>query len=149
MPEAVATLLYLVPLGAIAVYDVRTLRAPNRYVYPLIGLAVLASLTVYRLDASEALLGGLVAFGILFGVATIGRGALGFGDVKYGLVCGIAVGLQGVLPMLVFSFFAGGLVAAVVLVMKLRRGRDVVAFTPFLFAGVLFAFAWSQPYLVT
>ena len=146
---AVAVAIYLVPLAAIAWLDIRTLRAPNRYVYPLIAVAVVVSLTLYRAHAAEALLGGLLAFGILFVVALLGRGAMGFGDVKYGIVCGIAVGLHGVLPMLGFTFVVGALVAGLALGLRLRQRKDVVAFTPFLYLGVLFALAWTQqPYLL-
>lgn len=147
---AVAVAIYLVPLAAIAWLDIRTLRAPNRYVYPLIVVAVIVSLTLYRAHATEALLGGLLAFGILFVVALLGRGAMGFGDVKYGVVCGIAVGLHGVLPMLGFTFVVGALVAGLALGLRLRQRKDVVAFTPFLYLGVLFALVWTQqPYLLT
>ena len=146
---AVAVAIYLVPLAAIAWLDIRTLRAPNRYVYPLIAVAVVVSLTLYRAHAAEALLGGLLAFGILFVVALLGRGAMGFGDVKYGIVCGIAVGLHGVLPMLGFTFVVGALVAGIALGLRLRQRKDVVAFTPLLYLGVLFALAWTQqPYLL-
>jgi leader peptidase (prepilin peptidase) / N-methyltransferase len=147
VPGTLATLIYLVPLGAIAVCDVRTLHAPNRYVYPLITFTVVASLTVYRLHAGEALLGGVLAFGLLVGVALAGRGALGLGDVKYGIVCGIVVGVRGVVPMLMFSFVLGGLVAAAVLATRVRQRGDAVAFTPFLFGGVLFVLARSGSYL--
>jgi prepilin signal peptidase PulO-like enzyme (type II secretory pathway) len=146
---AASLLAYLVPLAAIAAIDIRTMRAPNRYVYPLILLAVLVSLTLHRADAAEALLGGALAFGLLFVVAMLGRGAMGFGDVKYGIVCGIAVGLHGVVPMLAFTFVVGGTVAAVALGLRLRRREDTVAFTPFLFLGTVFALLWSRPYLVS
>src|SRR5687768_503657 len=129
MMGAASVIAYLAPLAAIAAVDVRTMRAPNRYVYPLIALAVLASLTLHRADAAEALLGGALAFGLLFVVALLGRGAMGFGDVKYGVVCGIAVGLHGVIPMLGFAFVAGAAVALGALLLRLRDRKDVVAFT--------------------
>ena len=143
-----AALMYLTPLAAIAVIDVRTLRAPNRYVYPLIALGVVLSLTIYRAHAVEALLGGVFAFVVLLVVALFGRGQMGLGDVKYGVVCGIAVGVHGALPMLAFAFLAGAAVAVVVLGLGLRRREDVVAFTPFLFVGVLLALVYPGSYLV-
>jgi prepilin signal peptidase PulO-like enzyme (type II secretory pathway) len=148
MSEVIVALGYVGPLGAIAAYDVRTLRAPNRYLYPLIGLALVFSMTVHRADAREALLGGLLAFSLLFALAIIGRGALGFGGVKYGLMCGIVVRVHGVMPMLAFAFVTGAAVALLVLATRVRRRSDVVAFTPFLFAGTLFALVWSQSYLL-
>jgi prepilin signal peptidase PulO-like enzyme (type II secretory pathway) len=149
MPAAAVALVYLAPLAAIAVVDLRTLRAPNRYVYPLIVVAVAISLTVYREHAAEALLGGALAFAVLLVIAAFGRGRMGLGDVKYGVVCGIAVGFHGTLPMLAFAFVAGAAVAVVALGLGLRKRQDVVAFTPFLFLGVLFSLVWSRPYLVS
>ena len=148
MPAAAAALVYLVPLTVIAVIDVRTMRAPNRYVYPLIALAVVLSLTLFHDDVAEALLGGVLAFAVLLVIAFFGRGRMGFGDVKYGLVCGITVGLHGTLPMLAFAILAGAAVAAVAVGFKLRTRQDVVAFTPFLLLGVVFSLLWSRPYLV-
>ena len=141
--------LYLVPLAGIAVLDSRTHRAPNRFVYPMIGLAVISSLTLYRDHAAEALLGGVVAFALLLVIAAVGRGRMGMGDVKYGIVCGIAVGVRGALPMLAFAFVAGAVVAVSVIALHLRRRNDSIAFTPFMFAGVLFALQWTRPYLIS
>lgn len=148
MPLSLLLAAYVVALAAVAAIDVRQLRAPNRIVYPLLAGALLVSLTLPRADAVEALLGTLLAFGLLLAVALAGRGAMGFGDVKYGALCGAAVGLHGVLPMLAFTFVGGGLVAFMVLVLRVRQRSDVIAFTPFLFAGVLFSVAWSPSYLV-
>lgn len=145
----VGALLYLAPLAVIAAIDIRTMRAPNRYVYPLIVLGIALSLTVYQAHAVEALVGGVLAFVALLVIALLGRGQMGMGDVKYGVVCGIAVGVYGVFSMLAFAFLFGAAVSLVVLGLRLRRREDVVAFTPFLFIGVLCSLAWSRPYLVS
>lgn len=142
-------LLYLVPLAVIAVIDIRTRRAPNRLVLPLIAVGVLVSVTAYREHALDALAGGVVAFAVLLLIAALGRGRMGMGDVKYGSVCGMAVGVQAALPMLAFAFITGAVLAAVVMALRIRHGSEAVAFTPFLYAGVLFALGWYQPYLVS
>lgn len=105
-------MLYPALLVLIAVYDARTLRAPNRIVYPSLGFAFLASFTLGWEDAREALLGGVVAFVVLLVIALVGHGRMGFGDVKAGSLCGIVVGLHGVLPMLTIAFLAGAAVAS-------------------------------------
>ena len=80
-------------------------------------------------------------------VALLGRGAMGMGDVKVGALCGIVVGLYGVAPMLIFAFIAGALVAAVLLISRVRRRSDTLAFTPFLCVGTLLAMALYPLYL--
>ena len=149
MPATLLLLTYLAALGAIAVIDLRTLRAPNVLVLPALALVLVGAIVLAGPAPREAVLGAGVAFGVLLLVAVAGRGAMGMGDVKYGTVCGAVVGGGAVLPMLAFTFAGGGLVALVALAFRLRGRKDVVAFTPFLFAGVIFALAWANPYIVT
>ena len=147
-----ATLLllaYLAALAAIAVVDLRTLRAPNVLVLPALALVLLGAIVLAGPAPREAALGAAVAFGVLLLVAVVGRGAMGMGDVKYGAVCGGVVGAGAVLPMLAFTFAGGGVVALAVLALRLRGRKDVVAFTPFLFVGVVFTLLWANPYIVT
>lgn len=140
---------YLVLLFLMAVHDIRSLQVPNRIVYPALTFGVAASLTLGRSDASEALLGGAVAFVVLLVVALLGRGAMGFGDVKVGCFCGIVVGLSGVLPMLFLAFLGGALVAGPLLALRIRKPKDVIAFAPFLAAASAFSISYFHLYLLT
>jgi prepilin signal peptidase PulO-like enzyme (type II secretory pathway) len=140
---------YLALLFLMAAHDVRTRRVPNRIVYPSLGFAVLASLTLGWSDAMQAILGGMVTFLVLLAVAIVGRGAMGLADVKVGALCGIAVGLRGVVPMLLITFASGALVAALVLVSGMRNRKDVVAFTPFLVAATALSMLRFHLYLLS
>lgn len=146
--EVALALAYVAVLTAIAIHDVRTLRAPNVVVYPALGLAVLASLALGPAGAREALLGGVSAFVVMLLLAILSRGAMGLGDTKVGALSGMAVGASGVAPMLAVTFVGGGIVAAGVLVLRLQDRRDAVAFTPFLLVGVIGALLWHDTYLV-
>lgn len=143
------TLAYLVLMFVMVVHDIRSLQVPNRIVYPALGFGVAASLTLGWSDAIEALLGGALAFLVLLVVALVGRGAMGFADVKVGCLCGIVVGLGGVLPMLLIVFAGGGLVAGPLLALRIRKPKDVIAFTPFLVAATAFSISYSHLYLVS
>jgi prepilin signal peptidase PulO-like enzyme (type II secretory pathway) len=140
---------YLAFLLLMAVQDIRSLQVPNRIVYPALTFGVAASLTLGRSDASEALLGGVVAFALLLVVALLGRGAMGFGDVKVGGFCGIVVGLSGVLPMLFLAFLSGALVAGPLLALRIRKPKDVIAFAPFLAAATAFSISYFHLYLLS
>jgi Flp pilus assembly protein protease CpaA len=140
-------LAYLGLLVLMAVYDLRTLRVPNRLVFPAMGFTLGTAALLGPTAAFQALGGWLLAGVILLGVAVAGRGAMGFGDVKVGAVCGAVVGLGGVVPMLAATFVAGGALAAVLLVLRVRRPKDVVAFTPFLVGATIFALAYYPLYL--
>ncbi len=116
----------------ISAHDAETRLAPNRIVYPsFLGLALL-TLPLGTGDFALALAGAALAFVLLLAVALAGRGSMGYGDVKYGTICGLALGFSGVLPMLLLAFVGGGVIAAFVLVTRIRRRKDAIAFTPFL-----------------
>ncbi len=138
---------YIGALALISAHDVRTLKAPNRFIYPALVGGVLASLTLGSSDAWEALLGGALSFGALLGLWLASRGAMGAGDVKVGALCGTALGLHGVIPMLLLTFVAGGAVAAPLLLLRVRRRADTIAFTPFLVAATVFCMAYFHLYL--
>ena len=93
--------------------------------------------------------GGAACFGLLLVAALLGRGAMGYGDVKVGYVCGLLTGPGAVLPLLLFAFLIGSAYAAVALLLRIRGRKDFVAFTPFLVAGVAMALLVSDSaYLV-
>jgi leader peptidase (prepilin peptidase)/N-methyltransferase len=138
---------YIGLLLFLADQDMRTLRAPNRIVYPALALMAAASMTLEVGDAREALLGGAAAFSIMLVIALAGRGAMGYGDVKVAALCGMAVGLKGVLPMLLVTFIAGGVLAAVLLALRLRNRKDAVAFIPFLAGATVFCMFYMDLYL--
>jgi leader peptidase (prepilin peptidase)/N-methyltransferase len=138
---------YLGILGFIAGYDARTRRAPNRVVYPALAAATVASLTLGWSDALDAVLGGIVSFTVLLALALAGRGQMGAGDVKVGALCGLAVGLQGVIPLLLITFIVGGVAAAPLVLFGIRRKTESIAFTPFLVGSTVLCMALFRLYL--
>lgn len=138
---------YLALLAWLAVHDIRTLRAPNIVVIPAAATAVVLSIPLGIADFTQAIAGGLVAFVLLFAVAVIGRGAMGFGDVKVGAIAGLAAGLNAVFMMFVLTFAMGAAFAGAMLVARARRRRDVVAFTPFLAIAVAICLVTGGSYL--
>jgi prepilin signal peptidase PulO-like enzyme (type II secretory pathway) len=139
---------YLALLFVMAVHDIRSLRVPNGVAYAGLAFGVAASLTLGRGDAVEALLGGTVAFLLLLLIAIAGKGAMGFGDVKVGALCGIVVGLGGVLQMLFVAFAGSALLSAALLALRVRKPKDVMDFTPFLVAATAFSISYLHLYLV-
>lgn len=124
-------------LAAIAIWDSRTLRAPNRLVYPVAALLTIAPFGLGMRTGLDALGGGAIAFAILLVAVLAGRGAMGYGDAKVAYVCGALVGVAGTVPMLLLTFVLGFAVATVALTLRLRKRKDAIAFTPFLYLGVL------------
>jgi prepilin signal peptidase PulO-like enzyme (type II secretory pathway) len=62
---------------------------------------------------------------------------MGLGDTKVGAYCGAIVGLQGVAPMLMFTFLGGGLISLGLVATRIRGRSDAIAFTPFMLLAVV------------
>lgn len=139
---------YLAILSWVAVYDIRTLRAPNVVVLPAAAILIVVSIGLGMSAFAQACLGGAISFTALLVIAILGRGAMGFGDVKVGAIAGLAVGLHGIFTMLVLTFGMGAAFAGIMLLARARDRRDVVAFTPFLAIAVAVCFVTGASYLV-
>jgi leader peptidase (prepilin peptidase)/N-methyltransferase len=86
----------------------------------------------------QPIIGGLIAAGffLLVYLVTRGRG-MGLGDVKLGLVLGLFLGIKLSIFMLWLAFFVGAILAAIMLISKLKKRTDKIAFAPFLVIGFL------------
>lgn len=125
---------------------------PNRIVYSAIAIAFAVALIAHFLrpgglpDLKSAAIGGAIAFFFLFIPAIISRG-MGWGDVKLAAFIGLATGFPLVLLALFLSIISGGLVAAVLLLLKIKGRKDAIPFGPFLSLGTLVALLWGNDIL--
>ena len=119
---------------------------PNRIVYPSILLAIAFCWAWPDTSWVQILAGGAVAIGIavliyLFSLL-FGPEAFGMGDVKMIVLIGFVVGFPAVIVAVLLGTIAAGVVAAVLVVTRIRGLRDYVAHGPFLaFGAVLALFA--------
>jgi leader peptidase (prepilin peptidase) / N-methyltransferase len=128
---------YAVFLAAIALYDARWQRIPNRAVYPAVVAAVLLAFFQPSGPWWSFILAGLFAGSLLFGISIVSRGGLGLGDAKLAVLIGLMAGWPSVIAAL-FLAFAGGAVVGVALMASGRVGRrDPVPFGPALAAGAI------------
>ena len=141
--ESLLVTMFTLVAAAIVYFDIAALRAPNALTYPAMagGLMVVAPLGIEAFTQAAA--GGLIV-ALFLGIAALAsRGAMGMGDAKFGAVCGIAVGAQGLAIFLMTTFLAAVMFSAIVLSLRLRDRDDVFPFTPFLVAGAFTAFLLS------
>ncbi|HLI55177.1 MAG TPA: prepilin peptidase [Acidimicrobiales bacterium] len=134
-------------LVALSFIDLDHLLLPRVVVYPLGGL-VLAALVVaagvqgqwHRLAVAAA--SGAVEFAVLFAINLASPRALGFGDVRFGAVLGLALGWLG-WHYAFIGFLAANLLGAVVgivLMAAKRAGRRTpIPYGVFLSAGAFLA----------
>ena len=127
----------------LTVTDLDTRLIPNRILirYGGIGSILLLVGGLFAADPGallDAVVGSAAYFGIMFVLALLARGALGYGDVKLAAFIGLFVGYLGwrhVVTAAISAFIVAGLVAIVLLVTRLAGRKDAIAFGPFMVAG--------------
>jgi leader peptidase (prepilin peptidase)/N-methyltransferase len=131
-------------LTTVLVIDLETHRVLNIMLLPTAIFAVAAGLWLGRPTLASMLAGAVTGFGLfwclhLVGRIKYGRGALGFGDVKFVAVIGLMNGYPNVLSALVIGAVLGG-TAAIVLLLTRRAGwKSTTAYAPYLAAGAMLA----------
>ncbi|MFP4346281.1 MAG: prepilin peptidase [Anaerolineales bacterium] len=140
-------LLSTLPLAMVLVTDLETKLIPNRIMYPSI-LAMLIIGTLFG-PAVPSLTtaawwhvpaGGLVGFLVMWllasvGVALLGEGALGAGDVKLAAYMGLVTGFPLIIVALLMTFLLGGVGALLVLIARRGSLRTAIPYGPFLVLG--------------
>jgi leader peptidase (prepilin peptidase)/N-methyltransferase len=113
----------------ICICDLRTFRIPNLLV--AVAALVIAPAAVALRGPLGAAAGAAYVGGVLALARGVTRGGLGGGDVKYGLVIGLATG-----PVLAPAALLGAACAAAAVVLR-RGGRRRLAFAPALAAAAV------------
>jgi leader peptidase (prepilin peptidase) / N-methyltransferase len=106
-----------------------------------------ASGMIFRLSKFwilNAFLGGAVGFVILFVVALASRGGMGGGDIKLAGFLGLIVGFPLILVLIFIAVVVGGLVSAILLILKIRERKQAIPFGPFLVFAVCICLVWGN-----
>lgn len=135
--DAVIAAFLAAVLVVIAAIDIRSLIIPNRIVLPVTAIVLMANIAMFPDRATEFLLAAAVA-GVVLLLPNLVGGAIGMGDVKLGLLLGVALG-WGVIGALELACLALFPVALFVLVRGGRQARKAaLPFGPFMAFGALF-----------
>jgi len=134
---------------------------PNKLVYPGIVIAlVIASMGSifgfepndiigggFRLWIVDAAIGGGIGFLLLLLPALLYRGGMGWGDIKLAALIGFVTGFPLVILAMFFAVIAGGLTAAILLLLKLKGRKDAIPFGPFLSLAAMATLFWGKDVL--
>lgn len=120
---------------------------PNRIVYPSIVLAIALSWVWPDMSVPEVLAGGLAGLalgaGLLIVSLPFGKGAFGIGDVKMIALIGFVVGPASLLVGVFVGSIVGGLIAATLIVARLKSRGDYMPHGPYLALGAVIALFWG------
>ncbi|MCL0095485.1 prepilin peptidase [Dehalococcoidia bacterium] len=142
----------------LAVIDLEHGLILNKIVYPAIGISLLLSPfwpslgfarpflggTGMLPSALSSLSGGLIFAALLFVIALIYSGGMGWGDVKMAALIGLITGFPYVLMAMMISALISGAVAIPLLALRLRSRKEAIPFGPFLSLGAFIALLWGQ-----
>jgi len=146
-----AYLVFAATMVTLTVTDLQTKLIPNRILAPAtisgVLLLVAGGLVSREFGAiGHAAIGGLAYFLALFLLAMIGRGALGFGDVKMSFIIGVFTGylsLGSVIIAGVGAFIIAGIVAVLLLVTRRSGRKDSIPFGPFMTTAAIMAIVYG------
>lgn len=94
-----------------------------------------------------SLLGGAVGFVFLLIPALINPRGMGWGDVKMAALIGLVTGFPLILVSMVMGVVLGGLVAIVLLVLKIKKRKEAIPFGPFLSVATIATLLWGSDIL--
>ncbi len=139
----VAALMTVSTMILIVVYDARWSVIPDGFTFSF-GVAALLTAWLTGLSLTDIVFGAL-AGGAFFGAQFVlsGRRWVGSGDVLLGLALGILLGWRMLGLGLMLAYFAGALVAIVLLLTKRAGSQSSIAFGPYLMAGGFVAWLWG------
>ena len=145
-------LIYTAIFALILITDIERRLILNVVTYPAIAFALVASFFTPGMKWWSAVVGGVIGFLVFLGVemvgdALFGSGALGAGDVKLAALVGLVTGFPLVLVAMFLGIVSGGLVAAILLLFKLKGRKDAMPFGPFLSLAAMATLFWGSDLL--
>ncbi|MBN1367910.1 MAG: prepilin peptidase [Dehalococcoidales bacterium] len=121
----------------------------NKVIYPSLIIALVITLVMSAVFSAwqitiNSLIGGAGGFVLFFLIVIISRGGMGFGDVKMAALIGLALGWQSGLVGILIGILLGGIVAIVLLILKMKGRKQAIPFGPFLSIGAIIALFYGS-----
>lgn len=125
-------------LLVIFVYDLKYQLILDRVSVPAMVFALIGSLAIHR-SFTSILLGGILGGGFFLIQYVLSKGRwIGGGDIRLGLVLGLAFGWPLTIVCLILAYFSGAVVSVLLVIRRRRSWSSLVPFGTFLsFAGVV------------
>jgi leader peptidase (prepilin peptidase)/N-methyltransferase len=137
----------------------------NKIVYPALAVALVISIFVPpsqlarisgeaaflmnnlpQLGIAQAAIGGGVGLVVFLLVVIVSRGGMGWGDVKLAALIGLVTGYV-VFVALLIGIILGGLVAVLLLALKIKKRKEAIPFGPFLSLATIVTLLWGSDIL--
>ena len=149
--ELAIILFYICLFIVLLVIDLEHGLILNKIVYPAMAVALLISIFLPQSkivpEIKQAAIGGGIGLGLFLLVVLISRGGIGWGDVKMAALIGLVTGFPLIFVALLMGIILGGLVAGLLLALKIKRRKETIPFAPFLSLATLATLIWGSDIL--
>ena len=148
------SLVYASLLIVIFVIDLENQLVLDKVTYPAMALAFIFAffrpeLRTFSffwpgLGVESALVGGVLGLAMMALPYIIYRRGMGLGDVKLGALVGLMTGYPLVFVAIFLSWISGGLIAAILLALKIKGRKDPIPSATFLAVAAMVTLLWGQ-----
>ena len=145
--ELAVAVFYFCLFLVILVIDLEHHLILNKIVYPGAVIAIIFSIFLSSLDVvpgiASAAGGSGIGLGIFLLIVLLSRGGMGWGDVKMAALIGLVLGYPLVFVALLLAVISGGLIAVILLMVRVKGRKQSIAFGPFLSLGAMATLLWG------
>lgn len=140
-------------LIVVFVYDFHHQLIPDEMIWGAIGLWFIYLIYSFIIHNSPFIIlnyiyGGLIAAGVIAFIVLTTRGkGMGFGDIKLALLLGLILGFPNAIVGVVLAFIIGAIVGLGLVIGKIKKMSQTIAFGPFLIIGFYLALFWGDKIL--
>ena len=127
----------------IGVIDLEHKLILNKIIYPMLVVVLIINAILPQPGIVNGVIGGAIGFGLLLVLAFIFRGGMGWGDVKMAALIGLVTGFPPVFVALLMGVILGGLVAGLLLLLKIKKRKESIPFGPFLSLATIATVIWG------
>lgn len=86
----------------------------------------------------DYIVGAFIGFAVIYLIVILTHG-MGEGDIDIALICGLFLGIEGIIVTLFIAIIIGGIVAGLILIFKIKDKKAEIAFGPYLAIGGVIA----------
>ncbi|MBM4433418.1 MAG: prepilin peptidase [Chloroflexi bacterium] len=155
-PQFAVTAFYISIFVVLGIIDLEHRLILNKIIYPMSIIALIISILPISRNidiplpwptAVNGVIGGAIGFGFLLIPALISRGGMGWGDIKLAALIGLITGFPLIFVSLLLGIIAGGAVAGILLLLKIKSKKEAIPFGPFLSAAAIATLFWGNTIL--
>ena len=146
------TVFYFCLFGVLGVIDLEHRLILNKIVYPTAIIALIIDAFLSRFGIINGLIGMAIGFIFLLVPALLylvcfSMEGMGFGDVKMAGLIGLATGFPLTIVAVLIGIALGGLVAMLLLLLRIKKRKEAIPFGPFLSLGTMATLVWGNAIL--